>query len=204
MNIDKYEKTIQEWRFIPMANYICPTYKVTRNESNSPRGLTLLLHLIHTKRRDFNEVVAERMYQCTSCSLCTIHGFDETDPALLFIAARADVVEKGLTPKPIIKYKNMLQRKDLVNPKQFKNFNKNAKLGIYIDPFNLNSWPDLIDLNLKLLDKAGLDYSILGLGKGSGARLFEIGFRGLAKDIAKDTITNIKNLGLETIICLSP
>src|SRR5271157_5486268 len=112
MHIDEYSKTIFEWKFSPMANYICPTYKVTKNESNSPRGLTLLLSLITgDQKRLFDDVTAERMYQCASCYLCTSLGYDETDPASLFIAARADIAEKKLVPSAVLAHKEKLQRK---------------------------------------------------------------------------------------------
>jgi Fe-S oxidoreductase len=143
MHIDNYTQTISEWKFTPMANYICPTYKVTKNESNAPRGLTLLLSLIEGKQgRSFDEVVVERMYQCNSCYLCTSCAYDETDPASLF--------------------------------------------------------------NWGLLDKAGVDYGIVGPKQGSGAQFFELGYWDLAKNIAEQTIQEVTSGGYSTLVFLSP
>ena len=204
VHIDKHAKTIQEWRFIPMASYACPTYRVTRNESNSPEGLALLLNLIQNKRRTYNEVVAERLYQCSSCSLCTAHGFDDTDPALLFIIARADPVEAGLASKPILDYKEWLFATSAVDVAEFSNFNSKNRIGVFIDPIHLRLWPDIVKQNLKLLDRASVDYSVLGLEKGSGVQHFECGFLETAREIAKGNQEKFEELELETVVCFSP
>ena len=184
MHIDNYTQTIFEWKFTPMANYICPTYKVTKNESNAPRGLALLLSLIEGKQgRSFDEVVAERMYQCNSCYLCTSCAYDETDPASLFIAARADIVEAEKVPKSIMEYK-----KQLLQRQKVKGEGRKANVGIVVDPFITNSFPEELKANLGLLDKAGVDYGIVNTEQGSGAQFFELGFWDDAKNIAEQKI----------------
>jgi Fe-S oxidoreductase len=200
MHIDNYTQTIFEWKFTPMANYICPTYKVTKNESNAPRGLAFLLSLIEGKQeRSFDEVVAERMYQCNSCYLCTSCGYDETDPASLFIAARADIVEAGKTPKCIVEYKEQLLQRQ-----KAKSEGRKANVGIIVDPFIANSFPEELKANWGLLDKAGVDYGIIGPKQGSGAQFFELGFWDLAKNIAEQTIQEITSGGYSTLVFLSP
>jgi Fe-S oxidoreductase len=201
MHIDKYTQTIFEWKFTPMANYICPTYKVTKNESNAPRGLALLLSLIAGKQqRDFDEVAAERMYQCNSCYLCTSCGYDETDPASLFIAARADLVAAEKAPKCIVEYKEQL----LSQRQKAKGERHQAPVGIVVDPFIANSFSEELQANFALLDKAGIKYGIVGLEQGSGAQFFELGFWEIAKKIAEQNIQEVSSKGYTTLTFLSP
>jgi Fe-S oxidoreductase len=201
MHIDKYTQTIFEWKFTPMANYICPTYKVTKNESNAPRGLALLLSLIAGKQqRTFDEVTAERMYQCNSCYLCTSCGYDETDPASLFIAARADLVATEKAPKCIVVYKDQL----LSQKQKAKGKGRKAKVGIVVDPFIARSFPDELNANFALLDKAGIEYGIVGSEQGSGAQFFELGYWEIAKKIAEQNIQEVTAAGYRTLVFLSP
>jgi Fe-S oxidoreductase len=205
MHIDHYTQTIFEWKFTPMANYICPTYKVTKNESNAPRGLALLLSLIAGKQqRGFDEVVVERMYQCNSCYLCTSCGYDETDPASLFIAARADIVEQTKTPQSILEYKEQLLARKQDMGKNFAAYKKNAEIGLVIDPFIARSYPDELKTNLDLLDRASVDYGIVGVDNGSGAQFFELGFRDIARTIAEQTLQDIQSSGYSTLVFPSP
>jgi Fe-S oxidoreductase len=204
MYIDKYGKTIFEWKFSPMANYICPTFRVTRNESNAPRGLALLLSLIEgPQKHTYDAVVAERLYQCISCYLCTSLGYDDTDPASLFMAARAEVVELGLAPAPILELRDRLMTAKTPAGMLAK-VNKKAPLGLVVDPFVTSGFAGELEQILGLLDKAGLDYGIPWPERGGAARLFELGFRKEAEEIAQAELRGFERGGYETLVFLSP
>jgi Fe-S oxidoreductase len=201
MHIDEHSKTIFEWKFSPMANYICPTYKVTKNESNSPRGLAFLLSLITgDQRRPFDEVTAERMYQCASCWLCTSLGYDETDPAAAFIAARADIVEKNLVPTPVLAYKEKLGKKSGLRglPKPARS----GDVAVVIDPLIYAQFPEELKADLALLDSAGFGYEIVGAERPSGAQLFELGYFSEAREMAQALNDELKKY--RTRVFLSP
>jgi len=204
MYIDKHEKTIFEWRFSPMANYICPTFKVTRSESNTPRGLALILFLIRSKKRDFNPASAEKLYQCSSCYLCSSLSYDESDPALLFIDARADIVDKGLAPEAVKNLKDKIRNFNYNKVINFKTSNRKTDIGLFIDPLTAGDNKDEIEANLKLLEKAKVDFTVFGTKRGSGAQLFEIGFRDYAKEIAEMNLKEIETSAIKKIIFLSP
>lgn len=200
MHIDRYEKTVFEWKFSPMANYICPPYKVTRREANSPRGLALLVSLVTgPQQRKLEPVMAERMYQCSSCYLCTSHGYDDTDPAALFIAARADIVEAGLAPAAVLKLRDRL----LAKPKPLKVRGRaKAAVGVVVDPYIAADFPRELAANIELLEKAGVEFAVLGAEEGCGAQLFELGFlaeaRRRAAEVAKQAAS------FETLVFFSP
>ena len=204
MHIDKHEKTIFEWRFTPMANYICPTFKVTRSESNTPRGLALILFLIRNKKRNFNSVSVEKLYQCSTCYLCSSLSYDESDPASLFIAARADIVDKGLAPGVVHDLKNKITNFNSDHIINFEIFKKKSDIGLFIDPLTLEDSNDELEANLKLLEKAKVDFTVFGTKKGSGAQLFEIGFRDRAKEIADMNLKEIILSEIKKLIFLSP
>jgi Fe-S oxidoreductase len=201
MHIDRYTKTVFEWKFSPMANYICPPYKVTRHESNSPRGLALLVSLVQgPQQRKLEPVMAERMYQCSSCYLCTSHGYDDTDPANLFIAARADIVEAGLAPAPVLRHRDRLLAKP--QPLQLPRGRSSAKVGLVVDPYVAAAFPNELAANIELLDKAGIGFTVIGAEEGCGAQLFELGFFAEASERAAAVARQVASL--ETVIFFSP
>jgi len=201
MHIDKYEKTVFEWKFSPMANYICPSYKVTKNESNSPRGLALLLSLVQGKQqRKLEPVIAERMYQCSSCYLCTSHGYDDTDPASLYIAARADLAEAGLAPEAVQRHRDHLVSKP--GPVELNRGQANATVGLVIDPHISAVFPKELAANMELLDRAGVGFTVLGADAGCGAQLFELGFLSEARERAAAVVKQAASL--KTMVFLSP
>jgi Fe-S oxidoreductase len=201
MHIDRYEKTVFEWKFSPMANYICPPYKVTRREANSPRGLALLVSLVQGKQqRKLEPVVAERMYQCSSCYLCTSHGYDDTDPASLFIAARADIVEAGLAPAPVLRHRDRLLAKP--QPLQLPRGRSKARVGLVVDPYIAAAFPKELAANLELLSKAGVEFSVLGAEEGCGAQLFELGFLAEARERAAAVAKQAASV--DTVVFCSP
>jgi Fe-S oxidoreductase len=204
MYIDNYGKTIFEWKFSPMANYICPTFRVTRNESNAPRGLALLLSLIQgPQKRPYDAVVAERLYQCISCFLCTSLGYDDTDPASLFMAARADLVELGLTPAPILELRDRLLSEKTPSG-ALVHVNKKAPVGLVVDPFIAGGFAGELAQILGLLDEAGLDYGIPWSERCAAAPLFELGFRKEAEELAREELSRFERGGYETLVFLSP
>jgi len=204
LNINKYSKTISEWRFTPMANYICPVFNITKNESNSPRGLVMLLDLIRSGQRNFDEVIAEKLYQCATCYLCSSLAYDGTDPTGLILAARADIVNAGKVPQSVDKLKNKILKRDKIKKNKLKAYSKKSSIGVFIDPNNIDLFLEEVKSNLAILDKAGVDYSILGQDRGSGAHFFDMGFREIAQKIAEENISKLIDYGIKQLIFLSP
>jgi len=203
MYIEKYGKTIIEWRFTPMANYACPVFKATKNEANSPRGLAFMLYLIYKGRRDYNEIVAERVYQCNQCLFCTEHSLDETDPAGMIIAARADVVERGMVPVTIMKFKDYITSK-VPSLERIQFFERKGEVGYFVDPLVFLYHPETVNFMISILEKAGVSFGVIGAKEGSGAFLFEMGFLKEAQRIAEKNLDIIKKCGYKTIIFSSP
>jgi Fe-S oxidoreductase len=210
MQIERYEKTIFEWKFSPMANYICPTFQVTRNESNAPRGLALLLSLVAgPQRRPLDRDLAERLYQCSSCWLCTSLGYDDTDPAALFIAGRADALEAGCAPAAVAALRERLsvgsdEAHLGVALAGLPGFGRQARVGLFVDPFIAARFPEELGRNLELLKRAGEEPGIPAAPGGSGAQLFALGCREEARRAASAALRAIRDGGYRTLVVLSP
>jgi Fe-S oxidoreductase len=201
MHMEAYAKTVFEWKFSPMANYICPPYKVTKNESNSPRGLALLLSLVQGKQqRKLEPVMAERMYQCSSCYLCTSLGYDDTDPASLYIVARADIAEAGLAPAAVLQHRDRLLAKP--QPLQVPRGRAKARVGLVVDPYISADFPRELAANMELLERAGVAFSVFGADEGCGAQLFELGFLSEARERAAAIAKQAASV--ETVVFCSP
>lgn len=205
MDAAAVKKTIFEWKFSPMATYICPSFRATRNESNSPRGLAFLLSLTEgPQQRDFDPVMVERLYQCISCYLCTSLGYDDTDPALLFIHARGEAVKRDLAPSSVSGYRDrLLELSKRPFPADLQSKGKRAT-ALVADPFIVAEFPAELRANLDLLTRLGADVELIDAPAGTGAQLFELGYRDEAAAAAGRLVEKIERGKYESIVFLSP
>ena len=49
---------------------VCPTYKLARNEAESPRGRLWLMRQVHTGRMEASETLIRRIDTCLGCLAC--------------------------------------------------------------------------------------------------------------------------------------
>lgn len=210
MDAAAIRKTIFEWKFSPMATYICPSFRATRNESNAPRGLAFLLSLTEgPQQRPYDSVLVERLYQCSSCYLCNSLGYDDTDPALLFIHARKEAIRRGLVPQSVERYKAHLTTRPETSPlASYRSSSSTGKgkrdVGLVVDPMIAADFPGEIGACVDLLSKLGSDVEVVDAPRGSGAQLFALGYWNEAAASARELIEAVKSGGFGTLVFLSP
>jgi glycolate oxidase iron-sulfur subunit len=78
----------------------CPTYDLTRQERNSPRGRIALMRAIADGRMEPTKVFADEMYFCLGCLACKTACPAGVNYTQLFETARATAEQSGLLKKP--------------------------------------------------------------------------------------------------------
>lgn len=211
MHIDKYLKTIVEWRFCPMSNYICTVAKETKNEANTPRGKALILSLIHKGMRDFDSSRVERMYQCCLCGLCKTCALDDTDIPGMVRAARADIIIERKAPESVLNVKQTIENKRPLfeRPTQKKPSlegvpKKEAEIVYFIDSTIASYFPEIARASIKILKSAGVDFLVAGETGYSGSIMYEMGFFDEAAKLAQENIEIFKTSGCKTVVFSSP
>src|ERR1700726_509757 len=78
----------------------CPTYDLTRQERNSPRGRIALMRAIADGRMEPTKVFADEMYFCLGCLACKTACPGGVNYAELFEHARAEAEQSGVLDSP--------------------------------------------------------------------------------------------------------
>jgi hypothetical protein len=196
-NTDKHIKTIMEWRNCPMSNFICTVGIETRLETNMPRGKMLLLSLVNSGVREWDEEKVSRVFECCLCGLCTQCGFDDTNIPAAMAAGRADIVEAGVAPKKVMEYAKMIQKDCVWEKADISGYTKKPVVFITADSGNAATFE-------KIAKKAGVDATVVVEGKYDSALHYELGFW----DVSEKYLEKIKKIAasdaVKTVVLDSP
>jgi heterodisulfide reductase subunit D len=199
MYIEKYLDTIKAWRFCPMCNHVCPVIKATKNEANGPRGLALSLFLVSRGMRQFDEPRVDRIYQCTTSGVCEAWSLGGYDLSGMVLAGRADVVDQGKVPLSALKTQKNIE--SMQNPfgeaKESKSklvaklneesgSKKNATVLYFMGCTAAYRQPEIAKASVKVLHKAGVNFTLLDDEPCCGAPLYELGLRDHARTQARE------------------
>ncbi len=196
-NTDKHIKTISEWRNCPMANFICSVGIETGLETNMPRGKMLLLSLVNSGVRDWDEQKIERMYECCLCGLCTQCGFDDTDIPAAMAAGRADISEAGLLPEEVKEYAQKIQKDCVWENADVSKLADKPVVFITSDKDNANAFE-------KIAVKAGVDATVIIEGEHDSALLYELGVWDASNKYLDKIIKLTEEKNIKSVVIDSP
>ncbi len=153
-----------------LCTMVCPVYKVEVDEYKAARGRNLLANQL-SRKRDFNGQLAEKFYACTLCLNCraTCPAGVRIDDIVTSIRRR--LVEEGCLPeifKPFLKniseygnpFNEPIEKRTDVYPPTYKEKTSDTLLFFGC----VTSYQDIqiVPNTMKILDKAGVDYSTMG------------------------------------------
>ncbi len=76
-----YNKTVFQWRNMPMANYICPVTRARFFESETPRGYAGLMAYYNDRDDDVKRQIEKRLQSCSLCRMCQFRALNDTSIA---------------------------------------------------------------------------------------------------------------------------
>ena len=202
------------------SDFNCPAYRKFMFETYSPGGRMWLIRAWLNGDIKNSERFQEILYSCATCANCVEHcvfTFSE-DLVNIFIAARGELVSKGIIPPPVRDYfKNISisgnpYKEPAEKRGQWAEGNlveeyKDQEYLYYIG--DVGSYDERGKKIAKavgnLLIKAGLSIGILAdkeMGDGNEVRV--LGEEGLFKYLAEGNISLFKEKGIKKIITLDP
>lgn len=210
--MEKYRKTIEVCRFCPMCKVSCTVGNITKNEANYPRGKALILFTILKKMREFDEDIAERIYQCAICGLCKNWCISDYDIPKLIMAARADIVDSGKIPPRVLEIHEDIKKTgnphatiydneeiSAVLDKKIRKIGKRAKI-LYFIGNTVFSRPEIYKATIRILSHTGTDFTIFSKENRGVELLYQLGFRKEAERLAKENVEIINKTRCEVII----
>ena len=196
----------------------CPTYRVTKNEGYNARGrIKLAQNAISSG--EYSEVFAKRVNQCLLCGNCSTHCPPGVDVHGIVETLRQDIVEKNGENETTVRIKRNVNdigniagdeqtnRLLWLQPDTQININTKAEV-LYLTGCVPSLYPSAYSIPqsfVKLLSKAGVDYTVMGDMEICCGYPLEIG--GLpheAERIAEKNVKTVKAMGVNTIVTTCP
>lgn len=215
MNITAKElNTIQACRYCPMCRHSCPSEFINYKESDTPRGRAMLLYSVYKGGKAFESSTVDAIYNCFLCGACKswcegqeTGGYDIPE---LITSARRDIVAQGLAPRIVQDIRNSLLEHDntqgLDKKLAFTSTIEEKQADVlYLPGEGVNyRYPEIARAFSKLLDAAGVNYTLLKDEVSSGKELDLLGYREEAKSKASELTRRIQATGCTTIVVSDP
>ncbi|RLB19871.1 MAG: (Fe-S)-binding protein [Deltaproteobacteria bacterium] len=201
-------------------DFNCPTYRKYRFETYSPGGRMWLIRAWLNNEIENSDRLQEILFSCATCANCVEHcvfKFSE-DLVNIFIAAREELVNKGIIPPEVRDYLKNVSISG--NPyKQPASERGRWAEGSIIQSYEgqeylfyvgcVGSYDErgrkIARAVGELLVKAGVSIGVLGEREAcDGNEVRTLGEMGLFEFLAEQNITLFKELGVRKIITLDP
>lgn len=213
MHFEKFQETILVCRTCLMCRHACTVGNATQRDTVIPRGKALMLYAEQVGLLEWDERAVEVLYQCTNCHLCREWCVSRYDIAPVMLAARADVVEMGLAPKPAILMRDHILQQgnpygEAVSPlaESLKTLptKETGDVLFYAGCTTAYRRPEMGQSALNLLRHLEEDVAVLRDEPCCGEPLYIMGFRGEAVSQARRMIDRLQQTGARTVVCTCP
>lgn len=173
------KKHVDSCRFCWMCRHICPIGNATGLERNTSRARALGLSLVNRGTFTLSDVI-DNVYECACCGACTKECVTGWDPVMFTKEARLDGVLEGVLPDYINKLvDNCLETGNAYGCVEIEDSLKKASAAhakktdtlLFLGVDALYKLPDAAIKAIKVLEKAGVEFSVLENEPASGQQL---------------------------------
>lgn len=202
---------IDSCRFCWMCRHVCPIGNATGQERNTSRARALSLSLVTRGGAQFSPDMADNIYECALCGGCTNNCVTGWDPIIFTKEARREAALDGLLPAYISKLVENLNDTgnvygetaiDSSLAQEIGTLPKNSDTLLFLGQDARCKSPENAVNAIKLLKKAGVDFTVLENEPGSG---YAWDFLTGATSETKEAMTNAaKHLNFKKIIAYDP
>ncbi|KYK28418.1 MAG: hypothetical protein AYK19_05630 [Theionarchaea archaeon DG-70-1] len=189
-----------------MCRFDCPVLQATKSETYSPAGKARIAYFLEMGRFTSDDAV-DLMYACAGCSACQRwcpFNFSVED---LLTGVRKDIIGKGLVPSALMSLKENLVKNHTIYEGGTTSLGltpRKADILYFAGCTTLNKTRKVADATLKILEKAGINFTALPEEWCCGAPLSILGFDKDFKKFAKHNTKMFKEEGYKTIVCSCP
>ncbi|MBN1582048.1 MAG: (Fe-S)-binding protein [Anaerolineae bacterium] len=201
---------------------VCPTYRATLNEVDSPRGRTALVRAQQEGRLERGENYADKFFRCLLCASCETICPSGVELGGILQDARQDVTANDLLPERLAQLDRTIVAQHNISGED------NAGRVVWAD--NLARPPSGLDKTqagiayfvgcvgsffprsynvprafVEILEKAGADYALLGgLEWCCGYPMYIDGELNLAEELIRHNVDKVRQLGARRVVFTCP
>ncbi|MGE4283480.1 MAG: (Fe-S)-binding protein [Clostridia bacterium] len=215
MITEKAKKNADACRFCWMCRHLCPIGINTGNESHTPRAKGLMMSLVE-RGAPYTQEMAEVMYECCLCNACANDCATGYEPSEFIREARTLAVVNDLVPERVqrvidstIHEDNIfgMPHKDRFAPlkEHIQGLPEKAETVLYIGGTAAYKKPEIAIALIRILKKAGIDFTVIANESQSGAELGDlIGFVEEVRQVAYKTADSINATDAKNLVVLDP
>jgi len=198
----------------------CPFYQATREEWTVARGRLRLMRAVLQGNLSMSDGYAKSLYQCFSCGACSSTCPSGVEVEHILLEGRRELAQKGLAPEPLARLEQTITatgaltgeggdaRLSWTQNLEFSPRQNGNPQAIYFVGCVSSFYPQAYGLPqsmVRLLERAGVDYAILGGDEVCcGYPLFISGFKEEARQIALANVRRVQETGASRLITACP
>lgn len=173
------KKHVDACRFCWMCRHICPIGNATGLERNTSRARALGLSLVNRESFGLSEVI-DNVYECACCGACVKECVTGWDPVMFTKEARLDAAMEGVLPDYInVLVDNCLETGNAYGIKEIDeelaiaigNHADKKDVVLFLGVDARYKVPEAANKAIKVLGKAGVEFTVLADEPASGAQL---------------------------------
>ena len=176
---EKCKQHVDSCRFCWMCHHICPIGNATGQERNTARARALGISLVNREAIDLSEIM-DNIYECCTCGACVHDCVTGWDPVMFTKETRLQAALEGKLPEYIMTLvSNCLETGNAYGKTEICNClaeairahadKKDTLLFLGVDAKFMAC--EQANKAIKVLDKAGVDFSVLENEPASGVQL---------------------------------
>lgn len=176
---EKAKQHVESCRFCWMCHHICPIGNATGHERNTARARALGISLVNRGAIDLTEIV-DNIYECSTCGACVHDCTTGWDPVMFTKEARLQTALDGKLPAYIAKLvENCLTAGNAYGKTEVPAEVAEAAAAhsgktdtlLYLGADAVYMVPDQAVKAIRVLEKAGVEFTVLAQEPASGAQL---------------------------------
>ena len=208
---EKSKQHVDSCRFCWMCHHICPIGNATGQERNTARARALGISLVNREAIDLYEVV-DNVYECATCGACVRECVTGWDPVMFTKETRLQAALEGKLPSYIAKLvENCLSVGNAYGKTEISAelaavaavHSAKTDILLYLGVDAVYEAVDQAVKAIRVLERAGLEFSVLAKEPASGAQLdFLIGAANETKAQMSECAAALN--GYKTVVVYDP
>ena len=205
MQLQTATVTIENCRYCLMCRHVCPVGHVTRRETLTPHGWGLTIASVQRDLLTWNQDTVDVLYSCADCGTCRAHCVTDQPLPDAIATSRAQVTTQRLAPAAAYEVHQALQKWSNPYEKQEPEpVRGQAEIALFVGDDAKYLRPGTLESVLKLLEAAGVQPVLIGIGRSSGYLASSLGFPETAKRLVQTTLDELKASGARRMLVLTP
>ena len=208
---EKCKQHVDSCRFCWMCHHICPIGNATGQERNTARARALGISLVNREAIDLNEIM-DNIFECGCCGACVKECVTGWDPVMFTKETRLHAAMEDKLPEYInVLVDNCLEKGnaygiteiDAELKKAIAAHSAKTDLVLFLGADAIYKAPECAVKAIKVLEKAGVDFTVLENEPNSGAQLeYLISAANETKEVMNNCAKALN--GFKTVVAYDP